>query len=167
MRPPSKCRSASCPWRPQRNCRTLSVTIARNPFPIPHRYDACWRLFGCRVVSTVSPTFQEKCHAWGVPRKRLPLNGLTILEVSITGPGRICPSNKSHRVMGSRSRAVRSMNGNAHQYPSAEARLGKVRLSLSRALPFSQDSAETKPRLAGRSPRRRMKYGNHSRPKGM
>ena len=48
------------------------------PFQLPDRYDAGWHLLGCRLASTASPTLQDKCHAWGVIRKPLLLNGLTI-----------------------------------------------------------------------------------------
>jgi hypothetical protein len=48
------------------------------PFQLLHRYDACWHLLGCRLASTANSAFQDKCHAWGVIRKPLLLNGLTI-----------------------------------------------------------------------------------------
>ena len=48
------------------------------PFQLPDQYDARWHLLGCRPASTANPTLQDKCHAWGVIRKPLLLNGLTM-----------------------------------------------------------------------------------------
>ena len=68
------------------------------PFQLPDRYDACWHLLGCRLASTANSTLQDKCHAWGVIRKPLFLNGLTIRgHQSYTAP----PYLSLKQVMGS------------------------------------------------------------------
>jgi hypothetical protein len=47
------------------------------------------------VSAAVSPTFQEKCHAWGVIRNHRSFNGLTIhVTRRNRSLGLICPSNK-------------------------------------------------------------------------
>lgn len=47
-------------------------------------------------TAAVSPTFQEKCHAWGVIGKHCPFNELTIYVARYNSPlDRICPSNGS------------------------------------------------------------------------
>lgn len=50
---------------------------AETPFQLPPCMTSV-DLASLPGTPTVSPTFQDRCHAWGVIRKRLALNGLTI-----------------------------------------------------------------------------------------
>ena len=50
---------------------------AETPFQVPTCMTSV-DLASLPGTPTMSPTFQDRCHAWGVIRKRLSLNGLTI-----------------------------------------------------------------------------------------
>ena len=59
---------------------------------------------------TVSPTFQDRCHAWGVIRKRLALNGLTIYVVGYNSRPVGFVHQTRQRSDGITRSAVRSVN---------------------------------------------------------
>ena len=62
-------------------------------------------------TATVSPTFQDKCHAWGVDRKRLAFNGLTIHVVRRNGPPSVFVHQTGPGSDGITLYAVLSVNG--------------------------------------------------------
>ena len=158
-RPFSKCTSESWPCRPQMNCRTCPPTRASHPrvvaipvplllcpLPVPSRRQTPAAVFS--AAPAASPRhFKSSAIRLG-SRDRASAGG------SSAPVGTCRPRGAAHR-----GRLVKR----AEDVKSFSVRSGKRNATgyRSRRMPRTTNAT-----LAGRSPSRRMKYGNHCRPNG-